>query len=159
MTAPSDDARDDSHRRAAATQAIANLIFGLAEAIDDADHDRIERLFGDATFRLGDRPPRQGGAAFRQVIERSMLLHDGRPKTHHVVTNLQVELAEDGRSATTRSYVTVLQAVSGFPLQPVLAGRYHDRFELDDAGTWRWVERRMTIELVGDTSRHTPTQL
>ena len=39
--------------------------------------------------------------------------------------------------ATTRSYFTVLQAVPGLTLQPILAGRYHDEFEHVD-GEWRF---------------------
>jgi hypothetical protein len=140
-------------------QAIANLVYGLAEAIDDADHDRIERLFGDADFQLAGREPRRGGAAFREVVEQSMLLHDGSPRTQHLVTNLQITFDDDGDVASARSYVTVLQAVDGFPLQLVLAGRYHDRFQRDADGRWSWVERGMRIDLVGDTSWHTRTRL
>ena len=62
-------------------------------------------------------------------------------------------------TATARSLVTVLQAVApDFPLQAVLAGRYHDRFTWTVDG-WAWVERRMTITLRGDTSRHSVHQL
>lgn len=53
-----------------------------------------------------------------------------------------------------RYYITVLQAVSDFPLQPVFAGRYQDRFELV-GDEWRWLERRVIADLYGDTSHHT----
>ena len=46
------DPRDDVVRQ------VANLVYGLAEAIDDGDHERIESIFGDATFQLGDLDPR-----------------------------------------------------------------------------------------------------
>ncbi|MFI2073943.1 nuclear transport factor 2 family protein [Streptomyces triculaminicus] len=52
-----------------------------------------------------------------------------------------------------RSYVTVLQALPDLPLQPVAGGRYHDRFERRD-GQWRFAERRVRINPVGDASRH-----
>jgi 3-phenylpropionate/cinnamic acid dioxygenase small subunit len=142
-----------------ADRQVANFVYGLAEAIDDGDHDRIEQLFGDATFQLGDREPRHGGAAFRRTIERSAIHYDGRPRTLHVVTNLQVDVDEDGRTAQSRAYVTVFQAVADFPLQAVLTGRYHDEFASDESGEWRWVLRRMTMDHVGDTSRHTRTDL
>jgi len=51
-------------------RSIANLVHALAEAVDDADGDRIEALFGDATFTMAGGTPREGGAAFREVIER-----------------------------------------------------------------------------------------
>jgi hypothetical protein len=47
----------------------------------------------------------------------------------------------------------VLQARSGFALQPIAGGRYHDRFERRD-GQWRFAERRVRIDLVGDVSGH-----
>jgi hypothetical protein len=138
---------------------IANLVFGLAEAIDDGDHERIEQLFGEATFQLGDREPRVGGAAFRRTIAASAIHYDGRPRTLHAVTNLQIDLDDARTSASSKAYVTVFQCLPDFPLQAVMTGRYHDRFLADDAGEWHWIERRMTIDHLGDTSRHTKTQL
>ena len=143
-----------------AEQQIANLVYGLAEAIDDGDHDRIEQLFGEATFRLGDHEPRVGGAAFRRTVARSMLLYQGRPRTLHVVTNLHVELDDvDGGSARSRASVVVFQGLPDFALQAVLTGRYDDEFARDEHGTWRWTARRMRMDHVGDTSRHTRTDL
>jgi hypothetical protein len=43
--------------------------------------------------------------------------------------------------------------VLGLPLQPILAGRYHDRFVRTE-GVWRFSERRYLIDLVGDVSHH-----
>ena len=82
-----------------------------------------------------------------------ILYEDGTPRTHHVTTNIAVEVDEMARTAAARSYVTVFQALPDLPLQPVAAGRYSDRFERR-AGQWRFVERRVRIHLVGDLSRH-----
>lgn len=143
-------------------QGVANLIFGLAEAIDDADGPRIAELFGDATFVLGDNPPRVGGEAFRAIVESGMVLHDGSPRTQHTISNLAVTVDDSGPGPVTAeasSYVTVLQAVPpDFPLQAVMAGRYRDRFTWTGDG-WAWLERRMAITLVGDTSRHSVHRL
>jgi hypothetical protein len=50
--------------------------------------------------------------------------------------------------------VTVLQGVApAFPLQPIFAGFYTDRFERTN-GDWHFVERRIRPDLVGDLSRH-----
>ena len=40
-----------------------------------------------------------------------------------------------------------------FPLQPIIAGRYSDRFERVD-GVWRFSERIIHPELYGDLSHH-----
>ena len=42
--------------------------------------------------------------------------------------------------------------------QPIIAGRYHDRFVRDD-GVWRFAERRFFIDLVGDLGHHLLTAL
>jgi len=47
----------------------------------------------------------------------------------------------------------LLQALPDLPLQPIVSGRYHDRFERSD-GQWRFVERRVRTDLVGDVTRH-----
>lgn len=143
-------------------QGVANLIHGFAEAIDDGDGPRIEALFGDATFVLGDNPPRVGGRAFREIVEQGMVLHDGSPRTQHTISNLAVAIEGEPPGpvhATATSRVSVLQAVPpDLPLQVVMAGRYEDRFAWTDAG-WTWVERRMTITLRGDTSKHSVHRL
>jgi 3-phenylpropionate/cinnamic acid dioxygenase small subunit len=142
-----------------AERQVANLVFGMAEAIDDGDHERIEALFGDATFQLEDREPRVGGAAFRRTVERSVIHYDGRPRTLHVITNLQIEVDDERGVARSKAYVTVFQAAADLPLQPVLTGRYHDEFASDVSGIWHWVARHMQIEHLGNTSRHTKTNL
>lgn len=137
-------------------QGVANLIYGLAEAIDDADGPRIEELVGSATFRIDDLAPVTGGARVRQLIEQGTTLHDGSPRTQHVITNLAVTIDRVAASAASSARVTVLQAVDGDPpLQVVLAGRYDDRFAWTDAG-WAFVERHLQVTLRGDTSRTAP---
>jgi hypothetical protein len=143
-------------------QGVANLVHGFAEAIDDGDGDRIAELFGDATFVLDDNPPRVGGEAFREIVERGMVSYDGSPRTQHTVSNLAVSIEGElpgPVTASATSRVTVLQAVPpDFPLQAILAGTYADRFAWTDEG-WTWVERRMTITLRGDTSKHSVHRL
>ena len=76
-----------------------------------------------------------------------------------MTTNLILDIDDEAGTASARSYWTVLQAVPGLPLQPILAGRYHDRFERPTAGGWRFVERRYLVDLVGDVSHHMITGL
>ena len=78
---------------------------------------------------------------------------DGTPRTKHVITNVAIEVDDQAGTAVSRSYFTVLQEVPNLALQPIVAGRYHDRFERRD-GRWRFVEKRVMSELVGDVSRH-----
>jgi hypothetical protein len=75
------------------------------------------------------------------------------PATRHLTTNLIIDVVDDLRTATARSYFTVLQGRPDFPLQPIIAGRYYDRFECIGQ-RWRFCERLEYIDLVGDLSRH-----
>jgi hypothetical protein len=133
--------------------AITNLVHDLALAIDDADGDRIEALMAGAAFQMEDHPEVVGGAAYRRLLERGMVLHDGSPCTHHLISNLSVRLDADRHHAASRCSVTVLQALPDFPLQVVLTGHYDDSFARDDDG-WHFARRRMHVVLRGDTSRH-----
>jgi DNA-binding PadR family transcriptional regulator len=47
-------------------------------------------------------------------------------------------------------------ALPDLALQPIAAGRYHDQFEWR-AQRWRFAERRVHVDLVGDVSRHLRT--
>ncbi len=140
--------------------AIGNLIARYAELIDLGDFDGVADLLGAAA--VGDGAIGDGGAV-RLMTGRDAILAmftsttrrypDGTPGTKHVTTNLILDIDEEAGEATARTYWTVLQAVPGLALQPILAGRYHDRFTRT-GGTWHFAERRYLIDLVGDVSHH-----
>ncbi|MFE7173691.1 nuclear transport factor 2 family protein [Streptomyces sp. NPDC057616] len=138
---------------AADTSAVTNLIALYAELVDTGDFAGVGALFADAVF-VGSGAPLEGGAAVERMLRDTVILYeDGTPRTHHVTTNIAVEVDEATGTAAARSYVTVFQAVPDLPLQSIAAGRYHDRFVRRD-GRWRFAERRVRIHLVGDVSRH-----
>jgi 3-phenylpropionate/cinnamic acid dioxygenase small subunit len=83
----------------------------------------------------------------------SVHLYDGIPSTKHLITNVSVEVDDDRRSARARSYYTALQARPELPLQPIIAGRWHDRFERD-GDQWRFADRLIYADLVGDLRFH-----
>ncbi len=64
-----------------------------------------------------------------------------------------IDTDESAGTATSRSYYTVFQQLEGFPLQPIISGRYHDTFARTD-GEWRLTERVIFCDLVGDLSQH-----
>ncbi|HSQ00038.1 MAG TPA: nuclear transport factor 2 family protein [Candidatus Dormibacteraeota bacterium] len=131
--------------------AITALIMGYAERIDAGDLAGVAAYFAEATYRSVQGGEYHGAAAVRAVLEERVMLYDGVPRTKHVTTNLVIALAAD--AATARSYFTVLQAAAGAPLQPIVAGRYHDRFVRVD-GAWRFADRLIFMDLIGDLSRH-----
>ncbi len=134
-------------------RAIERLIFSYAERLDAGDLEGLADLFADASYGGPDAGSFVKGRDAVLAIMRSIVrIHpDGTPRTAHVTTNVSVETG--GGSATARSRFTVFQAVEGLALQPIAAGRYHDRFVEDETG-WRFAERRIFTDLVGDVSQH-----
>jgi len=134
---------------------VENLLARYAELVDAGDFEGVANLLGDATLgALGVEDGVRGRDAIARLFHATTLRHeDGTPRTKHVTTNVILDVDEAAGTATARSYFTVLQELPGLPLQPIVAGRYHDRFERAPGG-WRFVERRFGVDLVGDVSRH-----
>ena len=132
---------------------IEALVYRYAELLDQGDLDGVAALFEHAAWGSGTRTERMRGTEqVRRMYDGVILYEDGTPHTKHVITNLVIEHDEGSPHATARSYFTVLQAHEGV-LQPIIAGRYHDRFEQVD-GTWRFAERIIHPDLQGDLSHH-----
>ena len=134
-------------------RAIESLIATYAELVDAGDFAGVADLLADATFTGGT-----GSVSGREAIEKMLrdnviVYEDGTPRTKHVTTNLAIEVEEEAGTAVSRSYFTALQALPDMALQPIVSGRYLDRFARRD-GQWRFVERQVRTDLVGDVSRH-----
>jgi 3-phenylpropionate/cinnamic acid dioxygenase small subunit len=134
---------------------IERLLFLYAERIDLGDFDGVADLFAQAVLKgpVGDTGVRGRDAVLALYAASTRRYEDGTPRTKHVTSNLIVEVDDGAGRASARSYFTVFQALPDFPLQAIIAGRYHDRFERV-GGLWRFSERRMLPELFGDLSRH-----
>jgi 3-phenylpropionate/cinnamic acid dioxygenase small subunit len=133
---------------------IANLLYRYAECIDTGDLAGAAALFEHARVRI-TADQTIDAAQLLGIWKSLIILHsDGTPRTKHVTTNPLIDLDEDAGTASCRSYYTVLQQTDVLPLQPIVTGRYHDRFERVD-GQWRFAYRDLTlIDMVGDVSHH-----
>ncbi|NNL67167.1 MAG: SnoaL-like domain-containing protein [Myxococcales bacterium] len=121
--------------------------------MDAGDIAGVARLFEHADYRAGDGPALSAAEVERVNRELVILHEDGTPRTKHLTTNAIIEIDTAAGTARVRSYFTVIQGVAGTPLQPIVAGRYHDAFERAGDG-WRFRERRIFVDLVGDLARH-----
>jgi 3-phenylpropionate/cinnamic acid dioxygenase small subunit len=133
---------------------IENLLYRYAEAIDGGDFDAVGALFAAGRVCGPDGTPIAEGAEAVAALYTSTTRRypdDGTPKTRHMITNPLVEV--EGDTATARSRFTVYQATEALPLQPIIAGDYHDRFHRVD-GRWAFAERVMRPALFGDLSQH-----
>ncbi len=134
-------------------RAIETLIATYAELVDATDFAGVGVLLPDATF-MGVAGSVTGREAIEKLLRDSVIIYDdGTPRTKHVTTNLAIEVDEAAGAAVSRSYFTALQALPDMALQPIVSGRYHDRFARLD-GRWPFVERRVRTDLFGDLSRH-----
>ena len=139
-----------------ATAQITALVYGYAERIDAGDFAGLADLLATAEITYeGYERVTHGRDEVLAVYEASTRRYpDGTPLTKHVTTNLVIEVDEAGGTATGRAYYTVLQAVPGqLTLQPIVAGRYRDRFERQ-GGEWRFAARHIAVDLVGELGHH-----
>jgi 3-phenylpropionate/cinnamic acid dioxygenase small subunit len=135
--------------------AIEHLLYLYAELIDAGDFEALADLLAPAVVRANGQvlADRERAAVLLMYETSTRRYDDGTPRTRHVVTNVVVHLDETSGVATSRSTFTVYQSLPDFPLQPIIAGRYHDRF-VRVHGRWRFDEREIVPELFGDLSRH-----
>jgi len=137
---------------------IENLIYTYAERIDAGDLQGVAELFRHGCIASPAHGTRtEGYDAVLQMYTHMCRLHEpgGTPLTRHVTTNVIIELGEAPDTAHARACYTVFQATPRLPLQAIISGRYRDTFVKVDAA-WRFDQREMYVDLVGDCSEHLP---
>jgi hypothetical protein len=127
----------------------SEVLIRYCELVDAGDFDGVGRLFGDGAIADDQgREIARGPDAVAAFYASTVITYDGSPRTKHLVLNTVFETETVARS----SYL-VLQALDDFPLQPIISGQYHDTFVSTPEG-WGFAERRFSVDLVGDLSRH-----
>jgi 3-phenylpropionate/cinnamic acid dioxygenase small subunit len=137
-------------------RAIERLLYEYAEMIDAGNFEGVGQLLDRAVVASpADAVGVSGAAAVLKLFQTSTRLYPetGTPRTKHVMTNIIVDIDDDGRHARTRSQYTVFQGTDELPLQPIVAGRYHDEFSCDN-GQWAFSRRNILVDFIGDVSRH-----
>jgi 3-phenylpropionate/cinnamic acid dioxygenase small subunit len=137
-----------------AYRAIENLIYRYAERIDAGDLEGVAALFRHGRISApAENSVVEGYDAVLAMYRAACRIYPetGTPRTRHVTTNVLIEV--EGDTAIARSTFTVFQATEALPLQPIITGRYSDRFALRD-GLWHFSERAMHVDFVGDCSAH-----
>lgn len=135
-----------------AEQQILALMVEYCDSIDRGDLDACAALFRNGRWGIAGQLA-EGEAAVRALLA-NVTLYDGVPRTRHLMSNVLIEVGAAGDRATARSCLMVMQGVPpDFPIQPIFIGSYRDVF-VREAGQWRFVERVIFPDLVGDLSRH-----
>jgi 3-phenylpropionate/cinnamic acid dioxygenase small subunit len=130
-------------------------MYRYAELMDAADFDALAELFADAQLtNEGVDGAVTGGDSIAALYRRTNRVHDdGTLRTRHLTVNIAVDINEPADAATARSAFVVFQQTEKVPLQPIVTGRYRDRFERVD-GAWRFAQRHILVDHVGDVRDH-----
>ena len=134
---------------------IERLLFSYARCVDSADWHGLRDLFANARVRTNtSQDVAVGGDAIAALWRDLNKVHeDGTLRTRHLLTNLMFDVDDDAGHAVVDSYFMVFQQTPRIPLQPIAGGRYCDTF-VRDGGTWRFEEKFIWLDHVGDTSDH-----
>jgi hypothetical protein len=140
------DARDE----------ISRLIFTCDQRNDDADFDGVGELFAHASIGvegMGEDVCAGAAATANQFRSTTLTYEQGGARTHHISTNLIIDVDEAAGTASCRSHYVMYQQTDALPLQPINAGRNFDEFERVD-GKWRWKRRFIKVLFMGDMTNH-----
>ena len=140
-------------------EAIRNLLGTYCERMDAGDWDGLGELFADAVLVDEHGTEVARGRDGVRAMYAATRMYDGSPRTRHLTTNTVIEVDEAAGTASARSAYVVFQATDALPLQPIITGRYRDRFARGADGQWRFVERSFSVDLLGDLSHHLPYEV
>lgn len=137
-------------------EAIRNLLGRYCELIDAGDFDGVADLLAGAVLKeASGREVARGRDQVARLYGSTTRRHaDGTPRTRHITANSIIDVDEATGTATARSAYVVFQATDTVALQPIITGRYHDRFARTEDGTWAFTERTIAVDLTGDLSDH-----
>lgn len=134
--------------------AVQDLMFRYAECVDRALFDELGELFRHGSLGAEGAEPMRGSSPIRKFYAATNKVHsDGTLRTRHLTSNVIVEVDAASGRAAARSYFVVFQATQAVPLQPIVAGRYHDTFHVID-GHWCFADRLIFVDQIGKMSDH-----
>jgi hypothetical protein len=135
--------------RCADRAAIERLMTEYVRRIDAGDLEGFAEL-----FRWGTWNHNRGVAETLQWLQEHVILYDGAPLTHHVMSNVAIDVDLTGSTAAATCYITVFQKTPDDQEAHVItANSYVDSFARRDDG-WSFTERVVVRRLAGDTTRH-----
>ncbi|QYG95092.1 SnoaL-like domain-containing protein [Iamia sp. SCSIO 61187] len=143
-----------------AGEGVRALLARYGERMDAGDFDGVGALFADGCLRdeHGAELAR-GSEAVARFYRSITRLHDGSPRTTHLVLGTWLADPDADGVITARSSYLVLQAVDPGALVPMITGSYVDRVAPEADGAWRFLERRFHVALTGDLNRHLTFEL
>lgn len=132
---------------------IYSLLNDYAHTLDSGRIEDCAALFADADFAIEGVATVHGKEGVADLFSVIILYQDGTPRTKHLISNVEIAIGYNGKTARAVSYLTVMQQVDAHPLQPIFSGLYADEFVLR-AGLWAFTSRKVSNALFGDMSLH-----
>jgi len=134
--------------------AIQNLLFSYPFTLDRGDFDGVGEIFKHANFYIAGKLicSQDPAAVARNFRDWVLVDSAGSPRTRHCIANVVIEPDGEDR-AIVKSYVMVFQQTDKLPLQAVIGGDYRDTVQ-KVGGRWRFVERHIGNDLVGNLVAH-----
>jgi hypothetical protein len=129
---------------------ISSLLFRYAELLNTGQFDLVGELFAQGRVSVEGSPKVYVGAA--EVAEMYRSTTSSENGVDSLLFNSNVQVSIEGEQASAKSYFIAYHQRPGVIL-PVVGGRYRDRLSRIE-GKWTFVERIMTIDLVGDLGSH-----
>lgn len=142
----------DALERLMTEREINRLLTTYVHNVDDGKIAENAELLAHARFQVGDAVVNGRDEVARFFKDNVQHHQDGTPRTWHALSNIIIDI-DSATTARSVSYFTVHQELSDLPLQPIVTGRYVDRFERCD-GKWRYASRWVQPRLFGDVSFH-----
>lgn len=130
---------------------IENLIH--AHLVDAGDFAGVGALLADAAFSGASGTMRGADAIERMLCARLIVHQDGVPRTKHLTTKCRDRNRRARRDGAVAVGLHCPAGCARRALQPIVSGRYADRFERRREGRWCFAERRVVSDLVGDVSQ------
>jgi 3-phenylpropionate/cinnamic acid dioxygenase small subunit len=130
-----------------AREEIRNLIYEYGRTLDTRDFIAFSNLFAE---QAGTWDGGMGIATGRNAIFELMDSTIGHapepvePRSHHVMTNIRIEVVGDAATATTK-WIFVVPSASGEPRWQFL-GHYDDEFVRQD-GKWYFLRRKAFTDI------------
>jgi hypothetical protein len=129
---------------------ISSLLFRYAELLNTGQFDLVGELFAQGRVSVEGSPKVYVGAA--EVAEMYRSTTSSENGVDSLLFNSNVQVSIEGEQASAKSYFIAYHQRPGV-IRPVVGGRYRDRLSRIE-GKWTFVERIMTIDLVGDLGSH-----
>jgi hypothetical protein len=129
--------------------AIERLLADYSWHVDRGEFEAFAELFRHGTWN-----GKVGYDATLAWLRDNVVLYDGVPLTHHVTSDLAIDIDDSGERATVRSYITVFQRTPSDDAVKVVTANSYDDVVVKRAEGWSFERRTVARRLVGDFSTH-----